>query len=106
MWYKDLWDWLNLDIMWLLLIINQLNRKIFLSIFLISVLNTLNAEDWSSVFRQVEKVTLNEGLDKDYVDLEGFWKTIKENHVKEGMQIGWFVWKVDQSSNENNAWSD
>ena len=81
-------------------------KKIFLGIFLISVFNILNAQDLSSVYRQVEEVTLNEGLDEDYVDFEGFWKTIKEKHVKEGMQIGWFVWKVDQSSNNNNAWSD
>ena len=81
-------------------------KKIFFGIFLISVFNILNAQDWSSVYRQVEEVTLNKGLDEDYVDFEGFWKTIKEKHVKEGMQIGWFVWKVDQSSNNNNAWSD
>ena len=47
-----------------------------------------------------------EGVENDYVDFEAFWKTIKAKHVKEGMQIGWFVWKVDQSSNNNNAWSD
>ena len=68
-------------------------KKLFFAIIFILSLG-LQAQDWSSVYRQVEEVTLNEGLDNEYVDFEEFWKTIKEKHVKEGKQIAWFVWKV------------
>ena len=44
----------------------------------------INAQDWSNVYRQVEEVTLNEGLEKDYEKFEGFWKTIKQKQKKEG----------------------
>ena len=60
-------------------------KKILFGIFMISVLN-VNAQDWSTVYRQVEEVTLNEGLENEYIEFEAFWKTIKAKHVKEGMQ--------------------
>ena len=71
---------------------------------MISMLN-VNAQDWSTVYRQVEEVTLKEGLENEYIEFEAFWKTIKEKHVKEGMQVGWFVWKVVPTE-ENKGWSD
>ena len=66
----------------------------------------INAQDWSKVYRQVEEVTLNDGLEKDYEKFEGFWKTIKQKHVKEGKLMGWFIWKVDPKSNDNKPWAD
>ena len=41
----------------------------------------------------------------EYVDFEGFWKTIKEKHVKEGKQVAWFVWKV-LPTEENKGWAE
>ncbi len=81
-------------------------KKITLTILLFSVFTITTAQDLSNVYRQVEEITLNEGMEKDYIKFEAFWKTIKEKHVKEGKQIGWFVWKVDPASNDNNAWAD
>ena len=69
--------------------------KNFLLITLFFAINLINAQDWSKVYRQVEEVTLNDGLEKDYEKFEGFWKTIKQKHVKEGKLMGWFIWKVD-----------
>jgi hypothetical protein len=79
-------------------------KKLLFGILMISMLN-VSAQDWSTVYRQVEEVTLNEGLENEYIEFEAFWKTIKEKHVKEGMQVGWFVWKVVPTE-ENKGWSD
>ena len=53
-----------------------MKKLIITTIFILSI--SLQAQDWSSVYRQIEEVTLNEGLDNEYVAFEGFWKTIKE----------------------------
>jgi hypothetical protein len=96
-----------LSIFKVLLIINQIKmKKITLTIFLFSVFTIATAQDWSKAYRQVEEITLNEGLEEDYIKFESFWKTIKEKHVKEGKLAGWFVWKVDPTSNDNKAWAD
>lgn len=81
-------------------------KKLLLIISLLFISNSYS-QDLSSVYRQVEEITLKEGVtEKEYLEFESFWKTVKEKHVKEGKQIGWFVWKVDQTSNDNNAWAD
>ena len=80
-----------------------MKKLFFATIFILSL--NLQAQDWSSVYRQVEEVTLNEGLNNEYVDFEEFWKTIKEKHVKEGKQIAWFVWKV-LPTEENKGWAN
>ena len=80
-----------------------MKKLLIATIFILSL--SLQAQDWSSVYRQIEEVTLNEGLENEYVDFEGFWKTIKEKHVKEGKQIAWFVWKV-LPTKENKGWAD
>jgi len=51
-------------------------KKLLFGIFMISMLN-VNAQDWSTVYRQVEEVTLKEGLENEYIEFEAFWKTIK-----------------------------
>ena len=79
-------------------------KKLFLVILATTSL-AINAQDLSNVYRQVEEITLNEGLNEEYVNFEGFWKTVKEKHVKEGMQLGWFVWKVIPTE-ENQNWAD
>jgi hypothetical protein len=79
-------------------------KKLLFGIFMISVLN-VNAQDWSTVYRQVDEVTLNEGLEEDYEKFESFWKILKQKHLEEGKILGWFVWKANKSSN-NNAWTD
>ena len=81
-------------------------KKYILLTLLFSAFTFLNAQDWSNVYRQVEEVTLNEGLEKDYEKFEGFWKTVKEKQKKDGKIMGWFVWKVDPKSNENKPWAD
>ena len=80
-----------------------MKKLIFFSFFILSL--GLQAQDCSSVYLQIEEVKLNEGLDNEYVDFEGFWKTIKEKHVKEGKQIAWFVWKV-LPTEENKGWAN
>jgi hypothetical protein len=72
-------------------------------IFFISYVNY--AQDPSSVYRSVEEITLNDGLQNQYHEFESFWKVVKEKHVKEGKQTGWFVWKVDPSNSEN-PWAE
>ena len=81
-------------------------KQYILLTLLFSAFTFLNAQDWSNVYRQVEEVTLNEGLEKDYEKFEGFWKTVKEKQKKDGKIMGWFVWKVDPKSNENKPWAD
>lgn len=81
-------------------------KQYILLTLLFSAFSFLNAQDWSNVYRQVEEVTLNEGLEKDYEKFEGFWKTVKEKQKKDGKIMGWFVWKVDPKSNENKPWAD
>jgi hypothetical protein len=46
-------------------------KKLLFGIFMISMLN-VNAQDWSTVYRQVEEVTLNEGLENEYIEFEAF----------------------------------
>ena len=79
-------------------------KKLFIGVFIFSSL-LMTAQDWSSVYRQVEEVTVYEGLDEDYVNFEAFWKTVKEKQVKEGKQVAWFVWKVIPTE-ENKGWAD
>ena len=40
-------------------------KKYILLTLLFSAFTFLNAQDWSNVYRQVEEVTLNDGLEKD-----------------------------------------
>ena len=47
--------------------------KNFLLITLFFAINLINAQDWSKVYRQVEEVTLNEGLVDQYYEFEKFW---------------------------------
>lgn len=82
-----------------------MNKTIYTTFLILSSL-VICAQDWSSVYRQVDEVTLNEGLEKDYEEFESFWKTLKQKHLAEGKILGWFVWKADQTSNNNNAWTD
>tara|TARA_B100001057_G_scaffold491838_1_gene582962 strand:+ start:605 stop:1420 length:816 start_codon:yes stop_codon:yes gene_type:complete len=79
-------------------------KKLFLVILGIAPL-VMNAQDFSKVYRHVEEITLNDGLKEEYVNFEGFWKTVKDKHVKEGMQLGWFVWKVMPAKKSQN-WAD
>ena len=79
-------------------------KHFFLVVFIFTSVS-LTAQDWSSVYRQVEEVTIYEGLEEEYLNFEAFWKTVKEKHVKEGKQIAWFVWKVIPSE-ENKGWAD
>jgi len=44
-------------------------KKLLFGIFMISMLN-VNAQDWSTVYRQVEEVTLKEGLENEYIEFE------------------------------------
>ena len=81
-------------------------KKLLLIISLLFISNS-HSQDLSSVYRQVEEITLKEGItEKEYLEFEAFWKTVKEKHIKEGKQIGWFVWKVDPTSNNNKAWAE
>lgn len=91
----------------MILIINITKMKQYILLTLLFTSFTfIKAQDWSKVYRQVEEVTLNDGLEKDYEKFEGFWKTIKQKHVKEGKLMGWFIWKVDPKSNDNKPWAD
>ena len=80
-------------------------KNTIIALYLTLSFSILNAQDWSSVYRQVDEITVNEGLESDYVKFEAFWKTLKNKHLKEGKILGWFVWKVDRTSN-NNTWAD
>lgn len=59
-----------------------------------------------NVYRHIEQIVLNDGLQDEYHEFEAFWKLVKDKHIKEGKQLGWFVWKVDPTSNENNPWAE
>ena len=51
----------------------------------------INAQDWSKVYRQVEEVTLNDGLEKDYEKFEGFGKQSNKSTLKkESLWAGLF----------------
>lgn len=80
-----------------------MKNLIFVITFTLSI--GLFAQDWSTVYRQIEEITLNDVPENEYVDFEAFWKTIKEKHVKEGKQTAWFVWKV-LPTEENKGWAD
>lgn len=80
-------------------------KNTIIALYLTLSFSILNAQDWSSVYRQVDEITVNEGLESDYEKFEAFWKTLKNKHLKEGKILGWFVWKVDRTSN-NNTWAD
>ena len=41
-------------------------KKYILLTLLFTSFTFINAQDWSKVYRQVEEVTLNDGLEKDY----------------------------------------
>ena len=55
-------------------------KKYILTALFFAFFTFSNAQDWSNVYREVEEVTLNEGLKEEYVKFESFWKTIKEKH--------------------------
>ena len=80
--------------------------KNFLLITLFFAINLINAQDWSKVYRQVEEVTLNEGLVDQYYEFEKFWGVVKEKQIADGKLVGWFIWKVDPSSNDGNPWAE
>ena len=80
--------------------------KKFISILLFFTVSFIYSQDWSNVYRQVEEVTLNEGLSDQYNEFEKFWGVVKEKQIADGKLLGWFIWKVDPSSNENNPWAE
>jgi len=59
----------------------------------------------AQIFTQIEEITLKEGVEGDYEAFEAFWGVVKEKAIADGHQTGWFVWKVDSNSNNNNAWA-
>jgi len=67
---------------------------------------SLFSQDLSNVYRHIEQIKLNDGLQDEYHAFESFWKVVKDKHIKEGKQLGWFVWKVDPKSNNNNPWAE
>ena len=61
-------------------------KKLFFAfIFILSL--GIQAQDWSSVYRQIEEVTLNEGLDNEYVDLKVFGEPLKKNTSKKANKL-------------------
>ena len=79
--------------------------KKLLFLFLL-ITSNIYAQD-STVYRQVEEVTLKDGISQEeYEDFEAFWKTVKAKHIQEGKLMGWFLWKTDPKSNDNNPWAD
>ena len=62
----------------------------------------LNAQ----VYTQIEEITINEGTQADYEAFEEFWGGVKAKAIKDNLQTGWFIWKVDPESNNNNAWME
>lgn len=82
-------------------------KKIIAIVFLQFALIAANAQDMSKVYRLVEEVTLKDGISQEeYENFEAFWKTVKDMHIKEGKLMGWFLWKMDPSSNDGNPWAD
>jgi len=73
-------------------------------VFLFSV--SIHSQDMSNVHRVFEEITLNDGLVEEYAGFESFWGTVKEKQIKDGNLLGWFVWKVDPKSNDNQPWTD
>ena len=74
-----------------------MNKTLYTTFLILSSL-VICAQDWSSVYRQVDEITLNEGLEKDYEEFESFWKTLKQKHLEEGKILGWFVGQVMKES--------
>tara|TARA_A100001015_G_scaffold78838_1_gene87505 strand:- start:201 stop:1064 length:864 start_codon:yes stop_codon:yes gene_type:complete len=87
-----------------------INHKLFKmkNILLLLILFTgftVKSQDWSSVYRVVEEITLNDGLEEQYLEFEKFWQVVKEQQIKDGKLVGWFIWKVDPASNDN-PWAE
>ena len=78
-----------------------MKKLFFISTFLLC-LSSLQAQ----VYTQIEEITLKDGVVDDYEAFEAFWGVVKKQAIADGMQTGWFVWKVDPESNNNNAWAD
>lgn len=77
-----------------------------LFLILLCVSSVIYAQD-TTIYRQVEEITLKEGItQEEYENFEAFWRTVKAKHVNEGKLMGWFLWKSDPSSNNNNPWAD
>ena len=76
-------------------------KKLFFYCFTLLSLG-LNAQ----VYTQIEEITLNEGTQADYEAFEEFWGGVKAQAIKDNLQTGWFIWKVDPESNNNNAWAE
>ena len=76
-------------------------KNILFTLFAFIFSISLNAQYWTS-----EHVTINEGLSEEYEKFESFWAVAKEKAIKDGIQSGWFIWKVNPSSNNNNPWAD
>ncbi|MBL6643088.1 MAG: hypothetical protein ISP64_00570 [Flavobacteriaceae bacterium] len=77
-------------------------RKLYFTITLLICGLSLQAQ----IFTQIEEVTLKDGVENDYEAFESFWGVVKDKAIADGHQTGWFVWKVDPQSNDNNAWAD
>ena len=80
-------------------------KKTLTLIILLTAL-TVKSQDWSSAYRVVEEITLNEGLEDQYLEFEKFWQVVKEQQIKDGKLMGWFIWKVDPTSNDNKPWAE
>ena len=52
-----------------------MNKTLYTTFLILSSL-VISAQDWSSGYRQVDEITLNDGLEKDYEEFESFWKTL------------------------------
>ena len=64
-------------------------KKILLSVlFLCS--GIANGQYASTIF-----VTLNDGMEQAYLDIEMLWQAYHEETVKQGLKSGWSVWKID-----------
>ena len=74
-------------------------KKTLTLIILLTAL-TVKSQDWSSAYRVVEEITLNEGLEDQYLEFEKFWQVVKEQQIKDGKLMGWFIWKVDPTTNQ------
>jgi archaellum component FlaF (FlaF/FlaG flagellin family) len=48
-------------------------------------------------------VRLEEGQDKDYLELESFWSKIHEQAIKDGLEMAWMIWEVIPIEGDENA---
>lgn len=76
--------------------------KQLISLFFFACALVVNAQ----VYTQIEEITLNDGTQGEYEAFESFWGVVKAKAIEEKLQTGWFVWKVDPTSNDNNPWAE